>query len=70
MLINCQAPEGNALCIIATVTQFLRSNNVPDDVVRFYADHMMSSASYWELLDAVITITQGEVDFINIPHKN
>lgn len=67
--IDCTKPEGNAFHIIGAVRRHLRSQRVPDETIRKFTDMLQSSASYWELLDAAITITEGEIDFINIPRK-
>jgi hypothetical protein len=68
--IDCKAPEGNAYVIMAQVNQILHDNNVPEDVIEKIMANLMSSASYWELLDAAITITEGEIEFINIPERH
>jgi hypothetical protein len=67
MIINCNEPEGNAFNIAAAVVRHLRDQKVPEEAIDEFRRHMMASASYWELLDAATTITEGEITFINIP---
>lgn len=71
MRINCKRPEGNALYIIGAVVRHVREQGLTDsDALDKIRDQMYASASYWELLDAATTITQGEIEFINVPERN
>lgn len=70
MIIDCTKPEGNSFAIIGSVRRLLQEQSAPEETIDRFIQMMLSSASYWELLDAAITITGGEVDFINIPPRH
>lgn len=68
--IDCHAPEGNAFAIMSAVADVLHSQGVPNEVIHEFIVAMASSSSYFELLDAAITITEGQISFVNAPRRH
>lgn len=64
--IDAQAPEGNAISVIAAVTGYLRATRQGNKTATAAKD-LMECEDYEALCEAAFYLTQGNVEVVNRP---